>query len=80
MKRTPLDDHARRQALHSPRILAALSRLRTEQIEFTEISPGQYLVAGRFEYWPAAGNWHQTGGGQTGGEVASLIAAVRALP
>jgi len=79
MKRNALDDHARRQALASPRIEAALSRLRDEKIEATEIAPGQYLVAKRFEFYPAVGNWRGVGGGRQGGDVGDLIKAVREI-
>ena len=74
-----VDDHARR-TMASPRIDAALSILRTAGLEVSELGAGHYLVAGRFEFYPASGNWFEKGASSRQGVGArELAAAVKAV-
>jgi hypothetical protein len=70
-------DHDRRKYC-APRVDAALSRLIEEGVEHYELSAGHFMVADRFEFWPAAGHWRAIGGGPQGGDLSKLIALAKA--
>jgi hypothetical protein len=60
----------------TPIVDSALSKLRTANLGYSVVAPGQYLVAGTVHFWPANGFWRVKGGMSFGYGAEKLIAAV----
>lgn len=60
----------------SAKIVTAMRRFAQHRIDYNEVDPGQWIVAGRYAYWPETDYWRALDNSAQGYTLSKLIDAV----